>query len=129
MIRFIAHLLIVLACWTLVVKFIFPLAYDAAYGHPVGQHIMWDFWWVIHLWLAWALLRWPSYTLWFAVVVSVVEIIIIVVKFWFFLTAPDWNIWQTNWFVNKVFVLTCFVLLLGYIVLNWSRLSASKSGT
>jgi hypothetical protein len=115
MIRFIAHFLILLAAWTLVIKFVFPIAYDASYGHPVGTHIYWDFWWVAHLWLAWALLVWQPYTYWLALIVSVVEIIIIVTKFVFFFQDPDWTIWQTNWFINKVFVLACFVLLLGYL--------------
>lgn len=114
-----------LACWTLVIKFIFPLTYDAAYGYPAGEHVMWDFWWVIHLWLAWALLNRKQYTPVLAVVVSMVEIIIIVVKFWFFLSAPQWDIWWTNWFVNKVFVIACFILMLGYFALNWRALQSA----
>ena len=46
---------------------------------------------------------------------SVVEIAIVVTKFVVFLSAPQWDIWRTNWFINKVFVLACFVLLLGYL--------------
>lgn len=114
MIRFLAHWLILLAAWTLVIKFAFPIAYDAAYGHPFGAHIYWDFWWVAHLWLAYALLRWQAYSYWLAIGVSVVEIAIIVTKFAFFLQAPDWTIWQTSWFINKLFVLACFVVMLGY---------------
>ena len=76
--RFFAHWLIILALWTLVIKFVFPIAYDAAYGHPIGTHIYWDFWWVAHLWLAWAFLSRPSYTYSLALGISVVEIAIIV---------------------------------------------------
>jgi len=118
MTRFLAHWLIFLAAWTLVIKFIFPIIFDAAYGHPLGTHIYWDFWWVAHLWLAYALLRWQPYTYWLAIGVSVVEIIIIVTKFFFFFQEPNWDIWQTNWFINKVFVLACFVVMLGYF---WAR--------
>lgn len=113
----------VLACWTLVIKFIFPVAYDLAYGHAIGEHIYWDFWWVIHLWLAWALLNWQRYTALLAVVVSVVEIIIIVVKFRVFLAAPQWDIWWANWFINKIFVLSCFIAMLVYFVSRWRSLS------
>lgn len=87
---------------------------------------MWDFWWVVHLWLAWALLNRPAYTLKLAFAVSVIEIIIIVGKFWLFLSAPDWNIWQTNWFINKVFVLACFILLLVHILLDKRSLTRSR---
>jgi hypothetical protein len=116
--RFLAHWLIFLAAWTLVIKFIFPITYDATYGHQLGTHIYWDFWWVAHLWLAYALLRWQSYTYWLAIGVSAIEIIIIVTKFFFFLQEPNWDIWQTNWFINKIFVLACFVVMLGHF---WAR--------
>ena len=118
---FIAHWLILLAAWTLLIKFIFPLAFDAAYGHEVGAHVYWDFWWVIHLWLAWALYRQPAYLWWLAVIVSVVEIGIIVVKFFLFFQQPDWTLWQSNWFISKVFVLSCFIVLLFYCLRNSDR--------
>lgn len=111
---FFAHWLIILAAWTLVIKFIFPLWFDAAYSLESGTHIYWDFWWVIHLWLAGALYWQPKYLWWLAVVVSAIEIAIIVVKFVLFFQQPEWNLWQTNWFINKVFVLACFVSLLIY---------------
>lgn len=118
---FLAHWLILLAAWTLVIKFVFPLVFDAAYGHAAGTHVYWDFWWVIHLWLAYALYTRPGYLWWLAIVVSVVEIGIIGVKFYFFFQQPDWTLWQTNWFVNKVFVLSCFIVLLGYCWLQRDR--------
>lgn len=129
MIRFLAHFLILLAAWTLVIKFVFPIVHDAAYGQPLGTHIYWDFWWVIHLWLAWALLNWQSYTYPLAIGTSVVEIIIIVTKFIFFFAEPDWTIWQTNWFINKVFVLACFVLLLGHLLLRYPGRRSAQSQT
>ncbi len=112
MIRFLAHGLIILAVWTLVIKFVFPIIYDAHYAHPLGTHIYWDFWWVVHLLLAWAMLTQHRLYRSVGIAVSVAEIVIIVVKFGYFFRAPDWTIWQTNWFINKVFVLSCFVLLL-----------------
>ncbi len=109
---FLAHMLIVLAAWTLVIKFIFPVAMALAEGVPIVTYIYWDFWWVAHLWLAWALLNWRRYTVALAVGVSVVEIVIIVTKFVLFFADPEWTIWTTNWFINKVFVLACFCMLL-----------------
>lgn len=112
MIRFLAHFLIILAAWTLVIKYIFPVAMALAEGVPIITYIYWDFWWVAHLWLAWALLNWQRYTVALAVGVSVVEIIIVVTKFILFFGDPEWTIWTTNWFINKVFVLACFCMLL-----------------
>jgi len=117
-IPFLAHFLIVLAAWTLVIKLIFPVAFALAEGVPIATYIYWDFWWVAHLWLAWALLNWQRYTVVLAVGVSVVEIIIIVTKFILFFDDPHWTIWTTNWFINKVFVLACFCMLLPVIALG-----------
>jgi hypothetical protein len=114
---FLAHFLILLAAWTVTIKFLFPIAYALAEGAPIGTYVYWDFWWLIHLWLAWALLRWRSYTYVLAIAVAAIEIAIIVTKFTLFLAAPDWTIWTTNWFINKLFVLACFCLLLPYFAL------------
>ena len=70
------------------------------------------------VWLGWSLLHWQRYTFELAIGVSVAEIIIIAGKFVLFLSGPEWTIWRTNWFVNKLFVLACFILLLGYLLLN-----------
>jgi hypothetical protein len=120
-VTFIAHFLFILAAWTLVIKYVFPVAYAAAEGVPVLTYVYWDFWWVVHIWLGWSLLHWRRYTYAAAVGVSVAEIAIIVTKFVSFLSAPQWTIWRTNWFINKVFVLSCFVLLLAYCLVNARR--------
>jgi hypothetical protein len=127
MIPFLAHVLFVLAAWTLVIKYIFPVAFALAEGVSIGTYVMWDFWWVIHIWLGWALLHWRPYTFYLALAVSLIEIAIIVTKFALFLSAPEWTIWRSNWFINKLFVLACFVLLLGYLVANAKRLRASAA--
>lgn len=115
-IAFLAHFLFILVAWTLFIKYLFPIGYSVAMGEPWSQYIYWDLWPVIHLWLGWALLARPNYTYPLALVVSVLEIVIIVSFFARFLADPEWSIWRTNWFVNKVFVLACFVLLLGTAV-------------
>ena len=118
MIPFLAHFLFLLAAWTLTIKFAFPIAYALWEGVAVGTYIYWDFWWVIHLWLGWSLLHWQRYTYALAVITSVAEIVIVVTKLSLFLGDPEWGIWQTNWFINKLFVLACFCMLLPYVVLN-----------
>lgn len=118
MITFLAHFLIVLAAWTVTIKFAFPVVFAWFEGVPLATYVYWDFWWVVHLWLAWALLTARSYARAAALGVAVVEILIIVTKFALFLAAPEWTIWTTNWFVNKLFVLACFVLML--LCLAWT---------
>lgn len=122
MIPFFAHFLFLLAAWTLVIKYVMPLSFALAEGAPLSTYIMWDFWWVAHLWLGWALLNWQRYTFALAVIVSVVEIVIVVTKFAMFLPEPEWTIWRTNWFVNKVFVLACFTMMLPYFLMMKERL-------
>ena len=127
MIAFLAHFLIVLAAWTVTIKFLFPIAYALAEGVPLGTYIYWDFWWAIHLWLSWALLRWQPYTYALALGVSTVEIAIVVTKFALFLPDPEWTIWTTNWFINKLFVLACFLLMLPYLGIYRRRALAAPS--
>ena len=119
---FLAHFLFILAAWTVVIKYLFPMAYALAQGAPIGSHVFVDFWPVVHVWVGWSLLHWNRWTFRLALVVSVAEIVIIVTKFVLFLEAPEWTIWRTNWFINKLFVLACFVLLLGWLLVNSRRL-------
>ena len=60
-----------------------------------------------------------------ALTVSIVEIVIVASKFVLFLQAPEWTIWRTNWFINKLFVLACFALLLAYLLLHARQLRAA----
>ncbi|MCA1771339.1 MAG: hypothetical protein LC677_01370, partial [Halomonas sp.] len=103
-IRFLAHLLFILAAWTLFIKYLFPFGYALAYGEHWARYIYWDLWPVAHAWLGWALLKRPRYTRALAIGMSVIEILIIGTLFVRFLGDPEWSIWRTNWFINKVFV-------------------------
>ncbi len=114
--RFLSHFLFILAAWTLVIKFIIPVCFALKEGEPLSRYILWDFWWVIHIALGLSLLHFISWIFWFGLVTSIVEIVIIVTKFYYFFEAPEWSIWKMNWFVNKIFVLACFVLMLGYLI-------------
>lgn len=115
-IAFLAHFLFVLAAWSAFIKYVFPVAFALATGEPWQAYIFWDLWPIAHIWLGWALLTQPWYTRWLAAGMSVVEIVIIVTLFAGFLAEPEWTIWRTNWFVNKVFVLTAFALILATLV-------------
>ena len=118
---FLAHFLFVLAAWTVVIKYLFPVAWAFAHGLPLGTHVYLDFWPVAHVWLGWALLARPRYTFWLAFVVALLEVAIVATKFVLFLGAPEWTIWTTNWFVNKLFVLGCFALMLGHLLVRRSE--------
>jgi hypothetical protein len=120
--RFLAHFLFILAAWTVVIKYLFPMAYALGEGVPVATYVFLDFWPVAHVWVGWLLLHWSRWTVPVALLVSVAEIAIVVTKFALFLSAPQWTIWRTNWFINKLFVLAVFVLLLGWLLRSWSRL-------
>ncbi len=124
--RFIAHFLFVLAAWTITIKFILPVIWALVYQQALTSFIYWDFWWVVHIWLGWALLKSPPYLLWLAWITSIAEIVIICSKFTLFLIEPHWTVWSMNWFVNKVFVLACFFLLVGHLITPYIRKNTSE---
>jgi len=123
---FLAHMLFLLAAWSVFIKYLFPIAFAWAEGVGSTTYIFWDLWPVAHVWLGWALLAKPGYTRKLAIGMSIVEIVIIVTLFTLFLSDPEWSIWRTNWFVNKVFVIACFVLVL-YAALRHPERFASRA--
>jgi len=113
--------LVVMATWTLVIKYLAPLLYAAterSAGRVVAAPILWDFWWVAHLALAWLL--WNGHRLARAAgsAIAAVEIAIVVVKFVIFLRAPEWTFWRLLWFTNKIYVLGFFIVFL-VALLRW----------
>jgi len=122
---FLAYFLYILAAWTVVIKYLFPIAYALAEGRPAGTYVYPDLWPLVHVWVAWSLLHWNRWTFSLALVVSIAEIAIIVTKFALFLSAPEWTIWRTNWFINKIFVLACFAWLFVYLARSAKRRSAA----
>lgn len=119
-VTFLAHLFVFLVAWTVFIKYLFPMGFALFNHEALTTHVYWDLWPIAHLWLAWALWTQPRFTRLLAIGMSGVEIVIIVTLFTSFLADPDWSIWRTNWFVNKVFVLAAFVLVLG-TALFWPR--------
>ncbi len=125
-IRLDAGLLCMLATWTIVIKYLNPLCMMWAEirqtGTGGGPHIMWDFWWIPHLMLAWMLWQGRRYAWEFGILVSIVEIIIIFTKFSLFFSNPDMprsmapsvldKFFTNTWFLNKCFVLAFFLMLL-----------------
>ncbi len=118
---FLAHFLFILAAWTVVIKYLFPVGFALARGEPWTAYVFWDLWPVAHVWLGWALLRRPPYVRPLALGMAILEIAIILTLFAGFLSDPEWSIWRTNWFINKIFVLLCFVLILGTAAFRFDR--------
>jgi hypothetical protein len=74
-ITFLAHLLFVLAAWSVFIKYVFPITFALFTDEAWTAHIFWDLWPVAHVWLGWALLTQPWYTRWLAAGMSVIEIV------------------------------------------------------
>jgi len=113
--------LVVMATWTLVIKYLAPLLYAAAErsaGRVVAAPILWDFWWVAHLALAWLLWNGHRLARPAGYAIAAVEIAIVLVKFVLFLRAPEWTFWRLLWFTNKIYVLGFFVVFL-VALLRW----------
>ena len=70
MLTFLAHALIVLAAWTVTIKYLFPIAFALAEGVPLATYVYWDLWPVAHVWMAWALLVRPHPRYTFALAVG-----------------------------------------------------------
>ena len=100
-----------IASWTVFIKFIFPIIYAFHYGESFSKFIMWDFWWIAHIWLGWSLLNISKKTYYLGLLICFSELIIILYKLYNFFESPNWIIWDTNWMINKIFVLILFLFI------------------
>ena len=108
---FIAAWLFLVAAWTIIIKFIFPIMYAINYGEDLLAYVMWDFWWLAHIWLAYSFLFMSRYTFYLGSLITIAELIIIVLKLYLFFMSPEWSIWNTNWMINKIIVLVLFLFI------------------
>ena len=111
--------LVVMATWTLVIKYLAPILWAAAErgaGRTAVVPVMWDFWWVAHLWLAWLLWRGHRRAFAAGAGIAAVEVVIVAVKFALFLGMPDWSFWNLLWFTNKMYVLMFFAVFLACLL-------------
>lgn len=120
--------LVVMAVWTLVIKFVAPVLYFLSSDGDGTLPIMWDFWWVAHLWLAWLLWKRSGLTWLAGFWIALVEIIIVVTKFILYALEPDTSFWMLLWFTNKVYVLFYFVVFLHFLMTRELRSALSRKG-
>jgi hypothetical protein len=119
--------LIVMITWTVVVKYLAPLAWfwaeTAAGRPPASVALMWDLWPVAHALLAVVLWRsadatgrlgFRAWTL--ALGVAAVETAIVVAKLAVWSAQPDRSFWKLLWLTNKVYVLLFFLWLLALLL-------------
>jgi len=111
--------LVVMATWTLVIKFLAPILFlvaERAAGRPLAAApILWDFWWAAHLGLAWLLWRRHPRALPVALTVALLEAVIVLVKFVAYFRQPDLSFWRLLWLTNKIYVLAFFLLFLALL--------------
>lgn len=124
-----AHVLTFIAIWTLLVKFVLPAFFAASQGQPLTTYVMWDLWWVVHLILAWGLRERESFTFLYGVGVSVLEIAIVLWKFYLYLGAAelDASFFRLAWFTNKIAVLLTFATLLPFLLRREVRAHLSEA--
>lgn len=111
--------LVVMATWTVIVKFLVPVLFylsEQYAGRPVARApIMWDFWWVAHLWLAWLLMHRHPLSRAAGRGIAAAECLIVIVKLVLYLRQPDYSLWGLLWLTNKVYVLVFFLFLSVYL--------------
>lgn len=127
--------LVVMATWTLVIKYLAPALYfvsERAAGRPLERvPVMWDFWWVAHLALAWLLWRRHPLARNAGLGVAATEVVIVAVKLALFFGHPDLSFWRLLWFTNKLYVLAYFLFLLAFLLRSsrWPDRDSAVAGS
>ena len=111
--------LVVMVTWTLVVKFLAPVLFYFAERHagrPIsGPPVMWDFWWMAHLGIAWLLWHRLPLVLLAGRGIAAAEVLIALGKLALYVRRPDLSFWGLLWLTNELYVLGFFVFLIVYL--------------
>ncbi len=99
------------AVWAIALQFVFPLLFARREGVSASAFIRWDFWWAVHLALAWQLCRPGSMTRIFAVVVTWLEIAILGVRLALFLFSDVSTFWTVSLAWNRLALVLLFLAL------------------
>ncbi|MFL6293391.1 MAG: hypothetical protein ACJ759_21055, partial [Thermoanaerobaculia bacterium] len=96
--------LVVMVTWTVIVKFLAPVLFYAAErqaGRPIaGPPVLWDFWWLAHLGLAWLLWNRLPLALPAGRGLAAAEVLIALGRLAFYLREPDLSFWGLLWLTN-----------------------------
>lgn len=111
------------AIWTVTIKFIIPIAWSLIWSLSLTRFILWDAWWIAHLYVGYLLIEKPHKTWPWIFVLTLTEIGVIGFKFIGFYESPVFNVWRMNWYVNKWFMLIYFVFCLEWILRDKTRRS------
>ena len=111
--------LVVMVTWTLIVKFLAPVLFYVAErqaGRPIaGPPVMWDFWWVAHLGIAWLLWHRLPLALLAGRGIAAAEVLIALGKLALYAGQPDLSFWGLLWLTNELYVLGFFLFLIVYL--------------
>ena len=107
-----AYLLLGLVCWTVAIKYATPILVATHESLPLSTYILWDAWPLAHLVLAIALLRRSKGIVPLAFVIATAEVVVVIARYAMFFRDPIWDPWRTNWFTNKIFVISLFSAML-----------------
>jgi hypothetical protein len=111
--------LVVMVTWTVIVKFLAPVLFYFAERHagrPIaGPPVMWDFWWVAHLAIAWLLWHRLPLVLLAGRGIAAAEVLIALGQLALFASRPDLSFWGLLWLTNELYVLGFFLFLFVYL--------------
>ena len=111
--------LVVMVTWTLIVKFLAPVLFYVAErqaGRPIaGPPVLWDFWWVAHLGIAWLLWHRLPLALLAGRGIAAAEVLIALGKLALYAGQPDLSFWGLLWLTNELYVLGFFLFLIVYL--------------
>lgn len=111
--------LVVMAAWTVIVKFLAPVLFYVAErqaGRPIaGPPVLWDFWWLAHLGIAWLLWHRLPVALLAGRGIAAAEVLIGLGKLALYLRQPDLSFWGLLWLTNRLYAVGFFVFLIVYL--------------
>lgn len=113
--RIFGRLLYVFAFYTLIIKYIMPIAASVMHDVEWTTYIyFWDAWWLFHMIIGYCLIKQKKGVWIWALLLTLAEIVIITWKFILYLPNPNFDIWHLNWFINK-----CFLIVYFWVMFFW----------
>lgn len=112
--RLYGQLLYFFAGYTVTIKYVLPVGWAVIQRVAWTRYIyFWDAWWIFHLAVGFGLQQGKKGTWYWALALTLAELVIIAVKLSMYVMDPISSFWHINWLVNKslLFVYFCFLLV------------------